>query len=165
MNLEDDFTVLKKFKYLVNAEYLKNMLEDNKIESQINYENNTLSVKIADLKIAKIIVEKQQFDETDTIDQENFLDGLDEWNNNNLNPGHYLGGNLPFFYKTKANHMTFAILSYLSFALQIGLLFYTTNYSLWNFFFLIITLIIAVNFMISGFDYKEEFKIKKNKIC
>ena len=58
--------------------------------------------------------------------------------------------------------MTFAVLFFISFLFQIGILFFT-NITLWNIMFMIITLIVAVNFMISGFNYRDELKIKNKK--
>ena len=149
-------------KYLVNAEYLKEVLNENNIDAEINYEFNSILVKECNITEAQKIIKKETLDETETIKQDNFMGGLDEWNENRLNPGHYLGGNLPYFYQTKSNHMTFAVLFFISFLFQIGILFFT-NITLWNIIFMIITLIVAVNFMISGFNYRDELKIKNKK--
>ncbi len=147
-------------KYLVNAEYLKEVLNENNIDAEINYEFNSILVKECNITEAQKIIKKETLDETETIKQDNFMGGLDEWNENRLNPGHYLGGNLPYFYQTKSNHMTFAVLFFISFLFQIGMLFFT-NITLWNIIFMIINLIVAINFMISGFNYRDEFKSKK----
>ena len=147
-------------KYLVNAEYLKEVLNENNIDAEINYEFNSILVKECNITEAQKIIKKETLDETETIKQDNFMGGLDEWNENRLNPGHYLGGNLPYFYQTKSNHMTFAVLFFISFLFQIGMLFFT-NITLWNIIFMIINLLVAINFMISGFNYRDEFKSKK----
>ena len=147
-------------KYLVNAEYLKEVLNDKNIDVEINYDSNSILVKECNVTEAQKIINNEALDETETINQDNFMEGLDEWNENRLNPGHYLGGNLPYYYQTKSNHMTFAVLSFISFLFQIGMLFFT-NITLWNIIFMIINLIVAINFMISGFNYRDEFKSKK----
>ena len=147
-------------KYLVNAEYLKEVLNENNIDAEINYEFNSILVIECNITEAQKIIKKETLDETETIKQDNFMGGLDEWNENRLNPGHYLGGNLPYFYQTKSNHMTFAVLFFISFLFQIGMLFFT-NITLWNIIFMIINLLVAINFMISGFNYRDEFKSKK----
>ena len=147
-------------KYLVNAEYLKEVLNDKNIDVEINYDYNSILVNEYNVSEAQKIIKNETLDETETINQDNFMEGLDEWNENRLNPGHYLGGNLPYYYQTKSNHMTFAVLFFISFSFQIGILFFT-NITLWNIIFMIITLIVAVNFMISGFNYRDELKIKR----
>ncbi|UBB89994.1 hypothetical protein J4771_01180 [Candidatus Kaistella beijingensis] len=157
-----DLIEIYRCKYLVNAEYLKNVLNENKIIAEVDAENNSVLINESDFDSAKIIIQNEKLDESETIDQENFMEGVEEWSNNRLNPGHYLGGNLPYYYRTKSNHMTFAILFFISLVFQIGILFFT-NITLWNIIFAIITLIITINFMISGFNYRDEFKLKKKK--
>ncbi len=146
----------------MNAEYLKNVLNENNIYAEINFDNNSVLIYKSDFDTANNIIQNEKLDETETINQKNFMEGLEEWNQNRLNPGHYLGGNLPYYYKTKSSHMIFAILFFISFIFQIGILFFT-NISFWNIILLIITLKIAINFMISGFNYRDELKLKKKK--
>ena len=128
-------------KYLVNAEYLKEVLNDKNIDVEINYDYNSILVNEYNVSEAQKIIKNETL---------------------RLNPGHYLGGNLPYYYQTKSNHMTFAVLFFISFLFQIGILFFT-NITLWNIILMIITLIAAVNFMISGFNYRDELKIKNKK--
>ena len=56
--------------------------------------------------------------------------------------------------------MTFAVLFFISLIFQIGFLFLMV-FTLWNIIFIIITLIAAISFMISGFNYREELNQKK----
>ena len=133
-------------KYLVNAEYLKEVLNDKNIDVEINYDYNSILVNEYNVSEAQKIIKNETLDETETINQDNFM----------------VGGNLPYYYQTKSNHMTFAVLFFISFLFQIGILFFT-NITLWNIILMIITLIAAVNFMISGFNYRDELKIKNKK--
>ncbi|WP_244314611.1 hypothetical protein [Riemerella anatipestifer] len=107
MTPEDNFIEIFKCKYLVNSEYLKDILSENKIEAHIK---NGILVKNSDIKIALEIISTQDIDEGETIDQENFMTEYKEWNDNNLNPGHYLGGNIPFFIKTRSNYLFWELL-------------------------------------------------------
>ncbi|MCD5968980.1 hypothetical protein [Riemerella anatipestifer] len=92
---------------------------------------NGILVKNSDIKIALEIISTQDIDESETIDQENFMTEYKEWNDNNLNPGHYLGGNIPFFIKTRSNHLFWGIATLGFFILQAVTLIYSSNFSLW----------------------------------
>ncbi len=153
-----DFKIVFKYKYLVNAEYLKNILFENEILAVINYDESTLLVEEINYSKSVSIISKENIDESKTIDQENFMEEYNEWNANNLNPGHYLGGHIPFFYRTRANHLKFALVTLISLVIQISMIFITTSISLWNIVFLILTLIIFINFLYSGIHYNSEKK-------
>lgn len=156
MPTEKSLKKIFQYEYLVNAEYLKDILQENKISAIIDYENKSLLVKDSDFNKAILIINEENIDESKTIDQENFMEEYDEWNKNSLNPGHYLGGHIPFFYKTKSNHLKFAIITFISLIIQIVLLFITTSIDLWNILFLIVTIIIEINFINSWVNYKSE---------
>ncbi|WP_185114181.1 hypothetical protein [Elizabethkingia ursingii] len=156
MPAEKSLKKIFQYEYLVNAEYLKDILQENKISAIIDYENKSLFVKDSDFNKAILIINEENIDESKTIDQENFMEEYDEWNKNSLNPGHYLGGHIPFFYKTRSNHLKFAIITFISLIIQIVLLFITTNVDLWNILFLIVTIIIEINFINSWVNYKSE---------
>ncbi|OPB95259.1 hypothetical protein [Elizabethkingia occulta] len=156
MPAEKSLKKIFQYEYLVNAEYLKDILQENKISAIIDYENKSLLVKDSDFNKAILIINEENIDESKTIDQENFMEEYDEWNKNNLNPGHYLGGHIPFFYKTKSNHLKFAIITFINLIIQIVLLFITTSIDLWNILFLIVTIIIEINFINSWVNYKSE---------
>ncbi|HFK5565805.1 TPA: hypothetical protein ACG0AB_001288 [Elizabethkingia anophelis] len=151
-----DFKIVFKYKYLVNAEYLKNILFENEILAVINYDESTLLVEEINYSKSVSIISKENIDESKTIDQENFMEEYNEWNANNLNPGHYLGGHIPFFYRTRANHLKFALVTLISLVIQISIMFIATNISLWNILFLIVTIITGINFLISWLNYKSE---------
>lgn len=163
MQNKNDFKEIFKYKYLVNAEYLKTILNEKNIETIIDYDNNFILVRESNIVAAQTIIQNEKLDETETIDQENFMEGFEEWNKERLNPGHYLGGHLPYYYRTKSNHMTFAILFFISSLFHIGILFFS-NITLWNIIFIFITLAISLNFMISGFNYRDEVNRKKKNI-
>jgi len=156
MPAEKNLKKIFQYEYLVNAKYLKDILQENKISAIIDYENKSLFVEDNDFNKAILIVNEENIDESKTIDQENFMEEYDEWNRNSLNPGHYLGGHIPFFYKTKSNHLKFAIITLISLIIQIVLFFIATNIDLWNILFLIITIIIGINFTVSWINYKSE---------
>ena len=98
-----DLIELIKCKYLANAEYLKSVLADKNIYAEINFDDHSITVNRSNLKEAKELISKEDLDETETIDQENFMEGFNERNNNNVDPGHYLSGNIPYFYRTGSN--------------------------------------------------------------
>ncbi|MCL1668741.1 DUF2007 domain-containing protein [Elizabethkingia ursingii] len=162
MPAEKSLKKIFQYEYLVNAEYLKDILQENKISAIIDYENKSLFVEDNDFNKAIQIINEENIDETKTIDQENFMEGYDEWNRNSLNPGHYLGGHIPFFYKTRSNHLKFAIITLISLIIQIVLFFIATNIDLWNILFLIITIIIGINFTVSWINYKSEKRKAQN---
>ena len=64
----------------MNAEYLKDILQENKISAIIDYENKSLLVKDSDFNKAILIINEENIDESKTIDQENFMEEYDEWN-------------------------------------------------------------------------------------
>ncbi|UZX27837.1 hypothetical protein [Riemerella anatipestifer] len=128
MTSGNNFIEIFKCKYLVNSEYLKDILSENKMGAHIK---NGILVKNSDIKIALEIISTQDIDESETIDQENFMTEYKEWNDNNLNPGHYLGGNIPFFIKTRSNHLFWGIATLGFFILQAVTLIYSSNFSLW----------------------------------
>ncbi|PUB34541.1 hypothetical protein C8J95_102205 [Elizabethkingia sp. YR214] len=156
MHAEKNLKKIFQYEYLVNAKYLKDILQENKISAIIDYENKSLFVEDNDFNKAILIVNEENINESKTIDQENFMEEYDEWNRNSLNPGHYLGGHIPFFYKTRSNHLKFAIITLISLIIQIVLFFIATNIDLWNILFLIITIIIGINFTVSWINYKSE---------
>ena len=78
-----------------------------------------------------------------------------------LKSGTLFRGHIPFFYKTKSNHLKFAIITFINLIIQIVLLFITTSIDLWNILFLIVTIIIEINFINSWVNYKSE---KENTI-
>ncbi|HFK5592239.1 TPA: hypothetical protein ACGZ94_000460 [Elizabethkingia anophelis] len=151
-----DFKIVFKYKYLVNAEYLKNILFENEILAVIDYDESTLLVDEINYNKSLSIISKENIDESKTIDQENFMEEYDEWNRYNTNPGHYLGGHIPFFYKTRSNHLKFTLVTLISLVIQISIMFIATNISLWNILFLIVTIITGINFLISWLNYKSE---------
>ncbi|OPC64601.1 hypothetical protein DSC47_05045 [Elizabethkingia miricola] len=162
MPAEKSLKKVFQYEYLVNAEYLKDILQENNISAIIDYQNKSLFVEDNDINKAILIINEENIDESKTIDQENFMEEYDEWNRNSLNPGHYLGGNIPFFYKTRSNHLKFAIIALISLIIQIVLLFITTNIDLWNILFLIVTIITGINFLISWLNYKLEKESHNN---
>ncbi|ATL42578.1 hypothetical protein OZ664_06495 [Elizabethkingia sp. HX WHF] len=162
MPAEKSLKKVFQYEYLVNAEYLKDILQENNISAIIDYQNKSLFVEDNDINKAILIINEENIDESKTIDQENFMEEYDEWNRNSLNPGHYLGGHIPFFYKTRSNHLKFAIIALISLIIQIVLLFITTNIDLWNILFLIVTIITGINFLISWLNYKLEKETHNN---
>ena len=70
-----DLIELIKCKYLANAEYLKSVLEDKNIYAEINFDDHSITVNRSNLKEAKELISKEDLDETETIDQENFMEG------------------------------------------------------------------------------------------
>lgn len=162
MPAEKSLKKVFQYEYLVNAEYLKDILQENNISAIIDYQNKSLFVEDNDINKAILIINEENIDESKTIDQENFMEEYDEWNRNSLNPGHYLGGHIPFFYKTRSNHLKFAIIALISLIIQIVLLFITTNIDLWNILFLIVTIITGINFLISWLNYKLEKESHNN---
>ncbi|AJW62218.1 hypothetical protein VO54_00732 [Elizabethkingia miricola] len=162
MSAEKSLKKVFQYEYLVNAEYLKDILQENNISAIIDYQNKSLFVEDNDINKAILIINEENIDESKTIDQENFMEEYDEWNRNSLNPGHYLGGHIPFFYKTRSNHLKFAIIALISLIIQIVLLFITTNIDLWNILFLIVTIITGINFLISWLNYKSEKESHNN---
>lgn len=80
MPAEKSLKKIFQYEYLVNAEYLKDILQENKISAIIDYENKSLLVKDSDFNKAILIINEENIDESKTIDQENFMEEYDEWN-------------------------------------------------------------------------------------
>lgn len=96
--------VIKTFKYLSNLEYVYSILEEEKISHSIDWENlNISSDKLEESKILKII-DDLNLDENEVEVDENFQKDFDDWHKNSLNPGHFMGGRIPFFFWNKKNY-------------------------------------------------------------
>lgn len=96
--------VIKTFKYLSNLEYVHSILEEDKIPYSIDWENlNISSDKLEESKILKII-DDLNLDENEVAVDENFQKDFDDWHKNSLNPGHFMGGRIPFFFWNKKNY-------------------------------------------------------------
>lgn len=96
--------VIKTFKFAANLEYIHSVLDENKIAHSIDLENlHILSNEPQESKILKII-EDLNLDEKEVEIDENFQNDYDDWHKNSLNPGHFMGGRIPFFYWTKKNY-------------------------------------------------------------
>ena len=96
--------VIKTFKFAANLEYVHSVLEEQKIDHSIDLENLSISSnEFQEQKIIKII-ENLKLDENEVEIDENFQNDYDDWHKNSLNPGHFMGGRIPFFYWTKKNY-------------------------------------------------------------
>lgn len=67
-----DFKIVFKYKYLVNAEYLKNILFENEILAVIDYDESTLLVDEINYNKSLSIISKENIDESKTIDRGKF---------------------------------------------------------------------------------------------
>ena len=96
--------IIKTFKFVSNLEYVHSVLEEEKIFHAIDLENLTISSdEFEEEKILQII-ENLDLDEQEVEVDENFQKDFDDWHKNSLNPGHFMGGRIPFFFWNKKNY-------------------------------------------------------------
>ncbi|QOW09378.1 hypothetical protein Q73A0000_02890 [Kaistella flava (ex Peng et al. 2021)] len=96
--------IIKTFKFASNLEYVHSVLNEQKIIHSIDLQNLTISSEeFQEPKILKII-RGLNLDEKEVKIDENFQKDYDDWHKNSLNPGHFMGGRIPFFYWNKKNY-------------------------------------------------------------
>ncbi|WP_379964277.1 hypothetical protein [Epilithonimonas sp. UC225_85] len=104
---------IKKFRFVSNLEYVHLVLDEQNIPHSVDIEN--LSLLSNDFQKSKIlqIINDLNLDENEVEVDENFQKDFEDWHNNSLNPGHFTGGKIPFFYWNVKNYpfLLFAIFS------------------------------------------------------
>ncbi|MCD9855822.1 hypothetical protein LUD75_13945 [Epilithonimonas sp. JDS] len=95
---------IKKFKFASNLEYVHLILNEQEIPHSIDIENLILFSE--DIQKANIlrIINNLNLDENEVDVDENFQKDFEDWHNNSLNPGHFTGGKIPFFYWNVKNY-------------------------------------------------------------
>jgi hypothetical protein len=103
---------LIEYKHSANALYVRGILKENGISSQIREENNLHSIFISELEFenATLIVNELDMDETDIdSDSEGYLEGYKELIDNQYLEGYYSAGKIPRILIDKKSHKYFAL--------------------------------------------------------
>lgn len=97
-------TEIKKFKFVSNLEYVHLILNEQKIPHSIDIENLNLFSEDTQKENILQIINNLNLDENEVEVDENFQKDFEDWHRNSLNPGHFTGGKIPFFYWNVKNY-------------------------------------------------------------
>lgn len=103
---------LIEYKHSANTLYVRGVLKENGISSQIREENNLHSIFISELEFEKatLIVNELDIDETDlNSDSEGYLEGYKELIDNQYLDGYYSVGKIPRILIDKKSHNYIAL--------------------------------------------------------
>lgn len=95
---------IKKFKFVSNLEYVHSILSEQEIPHSIDIENLSLSSESKYKEEILQIIINLNLDENEVEVDENFQQDFEDWHSNSLNPGHFTGGKIPFFYWNVKNY-------------------------------------------------------------
>ena len=105
---------IKKFKFASNLDFVYQGLREKKISCKVDWENNILYCEEKDKETISNYINSLNLDENDVEVDESIIEGYEEWNKNMYNPGHYTGGNTPFFNKEKENYAFYGFITIIS---------------------------------------------------
>lgn len=158
--------IIKTFKFVSNLEYVHLILEEQNILHSIDLEHlNLHSDESQKSKILKII-DDLNLDENEVEIDENFQQDFDDWHKNSLNPGHFMGGRIPFFYWNKRNYpFLFFTIFFPSVAMIIIMVFFMDGELNFEFDFITICLylfliFVAISMIVQWLQYHKR---KNNK--
>lgn len=155
-------TVIKQFKFAANLEYAHSVLTELKIPHTVDGENLNISADENEKdKILQILTELK-LDENDVDVDENFQKDFDDWHSNSLNPGHFTGGRIPFFFWNKKNYpfifFTIFFVPFITFLV----IFFTEDgkikldFDLYNVGGFFIYLFVAISMIVQWLRYKNK---------
>lgn len=157
---------VKKFKFVSNLEYVHLILDEKDIPYSIDTEK--LSLFSDDSQKAKIlqIINDLNLDENEVEVDENFQKDFEEWHSNSLNPGHFTGGKIPFFYWNIKNYpfLLFVIFSPAVISIIILLVSGNVDFNLdfdFDFFGMLIFLFfifVAISMFVQWIKYRKQKK-------
>jgi len=153
---------IKKFKFVSNLEYVHSILDEQNIPHSIDTEN--LSLYSDDFHKTKIlqIINDLNLDENDVEIDENFQKDFEDWHKNSLNPGHFTGGKIPFFYWNVKNYPFILFTIFFVPTISLIILIIQGNYSLdFDFFGIVIFLFylfVGISMFIQWINYKKQQK-------
>ena len=89
---------IKRFKFVSNLDFVCQGLKDKGILFEADWENNILYCEEKDKQDVFDFVNSLNLDENNVEVDENFQNDFEDWHKNSLNPGHFTGGKIPFFF-------------------------------------------------------------------
>ena len=154
--------VIKIFKFVSNLEYVHSVLEEQKIAHSIDLENSTISSdEYQESKILKII-DELNLDEKEVEVDENFQQDFDDWHKNSLNPGHFMGGRIPFFFWNKKNYpfllFTIFFVPIVTFFIVIFQDRMYWNFDLFSVSIFIFYLFVGISMLVQWLNYRKNLK-------
>ncbi|WP_313099990.1 hypothetical protein [Epilithonimonas sp.] len=105
---------VKRFKFTSNLDFVCQHLKDKGILFEADWENNILYCEEKDKQNVFDFINSLNLDENDVEVDESIIQGYKEWDKNMYNPGHYTGGNIPFFGKDKKNYALYGFITIIS---------------------------------------------------
>ena len=105
---------IKKFKFTSNLDFVCQSLKDKKILFEADWKNNILYCEEKDEQEVFEFINSLNLDENEVEVDESVIAGYKEWDKNMYNPGHYTGGNIPFFDKEKNNYALYGFITIIS---------------------------------------------------
>ncbi|MBU8881999.1 hypothetical protein KSK37_02765 [Kaistella sp. DKR-2] len=156
--------VIKNFKFVSNLEFVHSILKEHNILHAIDLEN--LSISSDEFERNKIlqIIEDLKLDENEVEVDDNFQKDFDDWHQNSLNPGHFMGGRIPFFYWNKKNYpFLFFTIFFPSIAMIIIMVFIIDGEPSFEFDFATICLylfqiFVAISMIVQWLQYRKQKK-------
>ena len=155
---------IKKFKFASNLEYVHLILDEQKIPHFIDVEN--LNLFSEDIKKENIlqIINSLNLDESEVEVDENFQKDFEDWHSNSLNPGHFTGGQIPFFLWNVKNYpfllFTICFVPIISIVI-IMFMQEGDNVDFYGNLIFIFYLIIAISMLVQWIKYKKRTKIER----
>ena len=105
---------IKKFKFVSNLDFVCQGLKDKGILFEADWENKILYCEEKDKQNVFDFINSLNLDENDVEVDESIIKGYKEWDKNMYNPGHFTGGNMPFFDKEKNNYALYGWITIMS---------------------------------------------------
>lgn len=105
---------VKRFKFTSNLDFVCQGLKDKGILFEADWENNILYCEEKDNQNVFDFINSLNLDENDVEVDQSIIEGYKEWDKNMYNPGHYTGGNIPFFDKEKNNYGLYGFITIIS---------------------------------------------------
>ena len=149
---------IKKFKFASNLDFVYQGLREKKISCKVDWENNILYCEEKDKETISNYINSLNLDENDVEVDESIIEGYEEWNKNMYNPGHYTGGNTPFFNKEKENYAFYGFITIISGTVCLLQIVNEDKFSK-SVFWISLILIVLIAFSL----FYQHYKIKKTK--
>ena len=156
--------VIKNFKFASNLEYVHSVLKEQNIPHSIDRENLSISSDEYEKNRILQIIEDLKLDENELEVDENFQQDFKDWHKNSLNPGHFTGGRIPFFFWNRKNYpflfftIFFVPLTSLTFMFLHGEGELNINFDLYSIFLVLFYLFIAISITVQWLRYKKQKK-------
>ncbi len=149
---------VKRFKFTSNLDFVCQGLKDKGILFEADWENNILYCEEKDNQNVFDFINSLNLDENDVEVDESIIEGYKEWDKNMYNPGHYTGGNIPFFDKEKNNYGLYGFITIISGLVCLIEIVNADKFDKSVFWFVII-----ITFLISFSLFYQHYKFKRSR--